>query len=75
MLTLAPIAEDYKDKDTAHFFAKELDSQIRKYFSFLLDKTAGDFQPIYGTATYLSPIHKVFLSPAEVTVAKNYLES
>ena len=37
LLTLAPIAEDEDYKDTAHFFAKELDSQIRKYFSFLLN--------------------------------------
>ena len=60
LLTLAPIAEDYKDKDTAHFFAKELDSQIRKYFSFLLNQSNLSTGLVH---TSLLSIHNVFLSP------------
>ena len=43
-------------------FCMDLLTEMKKYFAFLLDPTSVDFDPLYVTATYLSPVYKLSLA-------------
>ena len=58
----------------AHLFARELTTQLKKYYSCFLDPDHSSFHPVYWTATWLSPFHKLMLSEEQVTVVKKYLK-
>ena len=58
----------------ANGFAHELTTNIKQYFSFCLEPGPG-YLVQYAAATYLSPQHKLVLSPSELTLAKEYLLS
>ena len=42
-------------------YCKNLRDKIKKYFRFLIDPESEDFEPLYITATFLSPVYKFVL--------------
>ena len=61
--------------DQARDFAAELVTYIRDYFEFCLVTDSPGYLVQYAAATFLSPLHQFVLSPAEITMAKEFLSS
>ena len=61
--------------DSAHSFAKELKTQLEKYFVFLLDAKHKEFLPVYWTASFLCPVYRFVISSDELPVVRSYLQS
>ena len=70
--SLAPFLEN--ERESGHLFAKQIEKQTKKYFAFVLDSAHPDFLPVFWCATFLSPIHRLVLSPEQRKVATTYLK-
>ena len=65
--SLAPFLAN--ERESGHLFAKQIEKQTKKYFAFVLDPDSNDFLPVFWCATFLSPVHKLVLSPEQRKVA------
>ena len=70
--SLAPFLAN--ERESGHLFAKQIEKQTKKYFAFVLDPDSNDFLPVFWCATFLSPVHKLVLSPEQRKVATTYLK-
>ena len=62
------------EEHTARPFCAELHQQMSKYFDFILNPAAEDFNPLYYVATYLAPVHKFVIGNSELSIVRKYLE-
>ena len=60
--------------DSAHLFAVELKVQLDAYFGYVTNPEDPEYTALYVTATYLSPVHKVFLTPVLIKQARKFLK-
>ena len=56
---MEPIHED--QEDSGFVFANEMFCQIHDHFAFILNPRRNDFQGIFWTSTFLSPMHKMMM--------------
>ena len=55
-------------------FASDLEENIKDYFGYVLDHQHPRFDPVFVTATYLSPIHRNILSRSDILRAEDYIK-
>ena len=60
--------------DSAHLFAVELRKQLDAYFGYVTNPEDPEYTALYVAATYLSPVHKVFLTPVLIKEARKFLK-